>query len=104
MRGQITVGGITLDRARCEITVDGKLVDFTATEFKLLTLLIERRGRVLSRETLLNGALGYEASTGTRTVDTYIQRLREKLKLGGSADCIETIRGVGYRMVETAVG
>ena len=96
---QITVGGITIDRARCEITVDGKPLDLTATEFKLLRLLIERRGRVQSRETLLNSVWGYDIAPDTRTVDTYIQRLREKL--GGSADCIETIRGVGYRLVES---
>jgi len=99
MSEQLTVGGITIDRARCEITVDGKPLDLTATEFKLLRLLIERRGRVQSRETLLNSVWGYDIAPDTRTVDTYIQRLREKL--GGSADCIETIRGVGYRLVES---
>jgi len=99
MSEQLTVGGITIDRARCEITVDGKPLDLTATEFKLLRLLIERRGRVQSRETLLNSVWGYDIAPDTLTVDTYIQRLREKL--GGSADCIETIRGVGYRLVES---
>jgi two-component system phosphate regulon response regulator PhoB len=75
-------------------------VDFTATEFKLLTLLIERRGRVQSRDTLLNDVWGYESVIDTRTVDTHIRRLREKL--GESADCIETIRGFGYRVAEPA--
>jgi two-component system phosphate regulon response regulator PhoB len=71
-------------------------VDFTRTEFKLLTLLIERRGRVQSRDTLLHDVWGYESDT--RTVDTHIRRLREKL--GESADYIETIRGFGYRVSE----
>jgi DNA-binding response OmpR family regulator len=95
---QITLGRFKIDRARHEITVDGKPVDFTATEFKLLTLLIERRGRVQNRHTLLHEVWGYESDT--RTLDTHIRRLREKL--GDSADCIETIRGFGYRVSEPA--
>jgi phosphate regulon transcriptional regulator PhoB len=94
----LTLGDIRIDRARYEITVAAKPVEFTATEFKLLTLLIERRGRVQSRDTLLNDVWGYESVIDTRTVDTHIRRLREKL--GGSADCIETIRGFGYRVAE----
>jgi len=94
----LTLGDIRIDRARYEITVVGKPVEFTATEFKLLTLLIERRGRVQSRDTLLNDVWGYESVIDTRTVDTHIRRLREKL--GKAADCIETIRGFGYRVAE----
>jgi len=94
----LTLGDIRIDRARYEITVTGKPVEFTATEFKLLTLLIERRGRVQSRDTLLNDVWGYESVIDTRTVDTHIRRLREKL--GTAADCIETIRGFGYRVAE----
>jgi two-component system phosphate regulon response regulator PhoB len=94
----IKLGDIQVDRARYEVSVRGKAIEFTATEFKLLTLLMERRGRVQSRDTLLNDVWGYESVIDTRTVDTHIRRLREKL--GKSADCIETIRGFGYRMVE----
>jgi phosphate regulon transcriptional regulator PhoB len=94
----IKLGDIQVDRARYEVLVRGKALDFTATEFKLLTLLMERRGRVQSRDTLLNDVWGYESVIDTRTVDTHIRRLREKL--GKSADCIETIRGFGYRMIE----
>ena len=94
----LTLGDIKIDRARYEVTISGKPVDFTATEFKLLTLLIERRGRVQSRDTLLNDVWGYETAIDTRTVDTHIRRLREKL--GKAADCIETIRGFGYRVAE----
>ncbi len=95
---QLSLGEIRIDRSRYEITVAGKPIDFTATEFKLLALLIERRGRVQSRDTLLNDVWGYESVIDTRTVDTHIRRLREKL--GESSDCIETIRGFGYRVAE----
>jgi len=95
---QLSLGDIRVDRSRFEITVAGKPVDFTATEFKLLTVLIERRGRVQSRDTLLNDVWGYESAIDTRTVDTHIRRLREKL--GKSADSIETVRGFGYRIAE----
>jgi len=91
-------GDIHLDRVRHEVRIKGKPVEFTATEFKLLALLIERRGRVQSRDTLLNEVWGYESAIVTRTVDTHIRRLRDKL--GETADCIETVRGFGYRVAE----
>ena len=94
----LTLGDIRVDRSRYEVMVGAKRVDFTATEFKLLTVLMERRGRVQSRDTLLNDVWGYESAIDTRTVDTHIRRLREKL--GKAADCIETIRGFGYRVTE----
>jgi two-component system phosphate regulon response regulator PhoB len=91
-------GDIHLDRVRHEVRIKGKPVEFTATEFKLLALLIERRGRVQSRDTLLNEVWGYESAIDTRTVDTHIRRLRDKL--GPAAECIETVRGFGYRIAE----
>ncbi len=94
----LKLGDIQVDRARYEVLVRGKPVEFTATEFKLLTMLMERRGRVQSRDTLLNDVWGYESAIDTRTVDTHIRRVREKL--GRAADCIETIRGFGYRITE----
>ncbi|MGV3531143.1 MAG: response regulator [Chthoniobacteraceae bacterium] len=97
---QLALGEIQVDRSRYEVLVKGRSVEFTATEFKLLALLMERRGRVQSRDTLLNDVWGYESLIDTRTVDTHIRRLREKL--GDEADRIETIRGFGYRIVETA--
>ncbi len=96
----LALGEIQVDRSRYEVLIKGESVEFTATEFKLLALLMERRGRVQSRDTLLNDVWGYESVIDTRTVDTHIRRLREKL--GKEADCIETIRGFGYRIVETA--
>jgi DNA-binding response OmpR family regulator len=94
----LKTGDIAVDRERHVVRVKSKPVELTATEFKLLTLLIERRGRVQSRDTLLNEVWGYESVIDTRTVDTHVRRLREKL--GPAADCIETVRGFGYRIAE----
>ncbi|MGY8716932.1 MAG: winged helix-turn-helix domain-containing protein, partial [Verrucomicrobiia bacterium] len=95
------VGSIELDVDRHEVQIGGEIVDLTATEFKLLHLLMERRGRVQTREHLLLNVWNYETEIETRTVDTHVRRLREKL--GGEAEWIETIRGVGYRMAERRV-
>jgi len=95
---QIKIGAITVDRARHQVRLKGKQIELTATEFKLLSLLIERRGRVQHRDKLLNDVWGYESVIDTRTVDTHVRRLREKL--GSAADCIETVRGFGYRIAE----
>ena len=95
---QIQFGTISIDRARHQVRAQGELVELTATEFNLLNLLIERRGRVQNRDKLLNDVWGYETTIDTRTVDTHVRRLREKL--GTAADCIETVRGFGYRIVE----
>jgi len=94
----LKLGEILVDRTRHVVTVKGKVLDLTATEFKLLTTLMERRGRVQSRDVLLNDVWGYESVIDTRTVDTHVRRLREKL--GKSSDSIETIRGFGYRMMD----
>ncbi len=98
---RLQAGEIVLDTERHEITVRGQPVDLTATEFRLLHLLMERRGRVQTREHLLINVWNYETEIETRTVDTHVRRLREKL--GEEADWIETIRGVGYRMAEQKV-
>ncbi|MEZ5413190.1 MAG: response regulator transcription factor [Opitutaceae bacterium] len=94
----LQAGDIVLDIARHEVKLHGQAIDLTATEFKLLRLLMERRGRVQTREHLLINVWNYETEIETRTVDTHVRRLREKL--GDQADWIETIRGVGYRMAE----
>jgi two-component system, OmpR family, phosphate regulon response regulator PhoB len=95
----LKIRDVYLDEDHYQLQVEGKSVELTATEFKLLKLLIERKGRVQTRENLLMNVWHYESDTETRTVDTHIRRLREKL--GGQADIIETIRGVGYRVVES---
>ncbi len=94
-------GGIELDIEFHKVTLHGKELELTATEFKLLRLLMERRGRVQTREHLLINVWNYETEIETRTVDTHVRRLREKL--GSEADWIETIRGVGYRFAERKV-
>ena len=94
-------GAIELDVDRHEVKIGGEVVELTATEFKLLHLLMERRGRVQTREHLLLNVWNYETEIETRTVDTHVRRLREKL--GAEADWIETIRGVGYRLAERKV-
>jgi two-component system phosphate regulon response regulator PhoB len=97
---RIKVGDIVLDHSRHEVLVKDEKIELTATEFRLLAILMERRGRVQTRDRLLNDVWGYESVIDTRTVDTHIRRLREKL--GPVADYVETVRGVGYRMIETA--
>jgi DNA-binding response OmpR family regulator len=93
----VEVDGFCLNKSNFEITVQGKRLDLTTTEFKLLATLVERRGRTLSRETLLQDVWGYENAIDTRTVDTHVRRLREKL--GGAAGRIVTVRGEGYRFL-----
>lgn len=88
-------GDLSIDIGRHQVTVARKPIDLTATEFKLLTTLAERRGRVQSRERLLLDVWQYENMVDTRTVDTHMRRLREKL--GKAARFLDTVRGVGYR-------
>jgi len=95
---QLRAGRLTLDTERHIAAIAGAPLDLTATEFKLLQLLMERRGRVQTREHLLINVWRYETEIETRTVDTHVRRLREKL--GAEAAWIETIRGVGYRFAE----
>lgn len=93
---RLTAGSVVLDEELHRVTVSGNPVELTATEFKLLKLLLQRKGRVLTRENLLVNVWNYDTDTETRTIDTHIRRLREKLS--ADADLIETVRGVGYRI------
>lgn len=95
----LAVGDVSLDPEKHKLEVSGVMVELTATEFKLLQLLMERKGRVQSRENLLINVWNYETDIETRTVDTHVRRLREKL--GKASDIIETVRGVGYRIVDS---
>ena len=88
-------GPITMNIAAHKVTANGTEILLTALEFKLLKHLLKRRGRVQSRDQLLNDVWKLSTEVTTRTVDTHIKRLREKL--GKSGDLIQTIRGVGYR-------
>lgn len=94
----MTRGPITIDPSRHQVRVGGKPVALTAVEFKLLSMLMQRPGRVQARDRLLNEVWGYESAIDTRTVDTHVRRLREKL--GKAAGVIETVRGFGYRLRE----
>ncbi len=96
----LTAGPIHIDADRFLVTVNGKPVGLTATEIKLLIELTKSRGRVLSREILLDRVWGTECYVTDRTVDTHIRRLREKL--GKASEYIETVRGFGYRFREDA--
>jgi two-component system phosphate regulon response regulator PhoB len=92
----IEVGGIELDVSGHQLRVRAKEVPLTATEFRLLRLLLERSGRVQTRGQLLSDVWGYAEDIDSRTVDTHIRRLRRKL--GPEAERIETVIGVGYRL------
>jgi len=94
----VEFGGLRIDTAAHRAWVDDAEVELTALEFKLLRVLYERRNRVQTRELLLNDVWGVEADITTRTVDTHIKRLREKL--GSAGVYVETVRGVGYRFAE----
>ncbi len=94
--GSSKYGPINLDRARFEVTVHGETKRLSVIEFKLLVYFLERQGKVIDRRTLLREVWGYSQVTDSRTVDTYLRRLR--VKLGRAADYLETVRGEGYRL------
>jgi len=96
--GAFTIGVLNVDPEKFRVTVSGREIKMTALEFRLLQYLYKRRGRVASRDVLLDQVWGYDAFVTTRTVDTHIKRLREKL--GEAGEYIETVRGVGYRFKE----
>lgn len=95
---KMVFGDLVIDLPRHVVFWKGKEILLTATEFKLLSTLAERKGRVQSRDALLRDVWGYESMIDTRTVDTHMRRLREKL--GGASKYLDTLRGVGYRFVE----
>lgn len=95
---RIVLGDLQIDIPRHEVRIQGKRVELTATEFKLLTVLAQRKGRVQSRDKLLQDVWEYDNLIDTRTVDTHMRRLREKM--GRAAKYLDTVRGVGYRLVE----
>lgn len=96
-RTTFTFGPLHLDVSRHLVTVKGRRIELTATEFKLLSILAQRTGHVQSREQLLRDVWEYETHIDTRTVDTHMRRLREKL--GVAAKYLDTVRGVGYRFM-----
>lgn len=95
---QLAAGDLVIDSQRHEVRLAGKQLELTAIEFKLLSTLLQRRGRVQARDRLLSDVWGYDAAIDTRTVDTHVRRLREKLGKRGAL--IETVRSFGYRFRE----
>ena len=91
----LEIGQISMDLDAHSVSIDKKQIILTALEFKLLKHLAQRKGRVQTRDQLLGDVWGYSSEVTTRTVDTHIKRLREKL--GSACNYIQTIRGVGYR-------
>jgi two-component system phosphate regulon response regulator PhoB len=100
MEVQRQFGELKIDVDSHEVYVNDEQVNLTALEFKLLRQLVDRRGRVQSRDQLLSDVWGYSSDVTTRTVDTHIKRLREKL--GDMGKYVQTIRGVGYKFTRTA--
>ena len=92
-------GGLTINPDSHEVFIDSEEISLTALEFRLLKELVDKRGRVQSRDQLLTEVWGYSAEVTTRTVDTHIKRLREKL--GSMGKYIQTIRGIGYKFSRT---
>ncbi len=96
--GAVSFKDLSVDFSRHKVMVGGSQVDLSATEFKLLAELLGSRGRVLTRDMLLDRVWGQDCYVIPRTIDTHVRRLRVKLK--GAARYIETVRGVGYRFAE----
>jgi two-component system phosphate regulon response regulator PhoB len=98
-RRKYIVGPLTIDVDGHHIFVEGKEIHLSVIEMRLLTYLVEHRGRLCSRDDLLEDVWGYKPDVSTRTVDTHIKRLRDKLGIAGPL--LETVRGVGYRLSDT---
>ena len=96
----IRAGDLVIDLAKCEVRVAGKIVELTFKEYELLKFLVKDRGRVFTREALLNKVWGYDYFGGDRTVDVHIRRLRSKIEISGQV-FIETVRNIGYRFIKT---
>ncbi len=93
---EYVLGELSVSQSRHEVTVDGKEVILTLKEFELLCLLLENKGRVMTRDQLLNRIWGYGFDGENRTIDVHIRTLRQKL--GDCGQYIETVRGIGYKI------
>jgi two-component system phosphate regulon response regulator PhoB len=92
----LAIGDIELDREKKRVSRGGRAIDLGPTEFRLLEFLMERPGRVFTREQLLDGVWGSEIYIDERTVDVHVGRLRKVINRGQGADPIRTVRGAGY--------
>ncbi|PKM81648.1 MAG: DNA-binding response regulator [Firmicutes bacterium HGW-Firmicutes-14] len=101
--GPLKVGGLVIDTGRFEVFMEGTRLELTPKEFELLKILARSRGRVLSREFLLENIWGYEYIGDSRTVDVHIRHLRQKVEDDpANPKYIETVRGIGYRFKENS--
>ena len=91
----LSVGGILIDKAAHQVTIDGKEVELSFKEFELLSYFVENQGIALSREKILNNVWNYDYFGDARTIDTHVKKLRSKM--GDKGDYIKTIRGMGYK-------
>lgn len=98
----LSSGGIEINKAAHEVSVDGEVIDVSFKEFELLSYFMENKGVALSRERILNKVWNYDYYGDPRTIDTHVKKLRSKL--GKRSDCIVTIRGYGYKFVEPESG
>jgi two-component system phosphate regulon response regulator PhoB len=93
--------GVQIDRVRHRVTLEGKKIDLTPTEFRLLECMLRQPGRAFSRHQLMDAAIGEGSIVLERTIDVHVKTLRKKLgAIGGQNELIETVRGVGYRFRE----
>jgi len=97
-QSMLVAGPVSIDQSKHEVTVQGKPVNMTPTEFKLLSALLGARGRVLSRDQLMDRAMGTDVFVTDRAIDVHITAVRKKL--GEFAWMVHTVRGVGYRLLE----
>ena len=91
----LSVGGILIDKAAHQVTIDGKEVELSFKEFELLSYFVENQGIALSREKILNNVWNYDYVGDARTIDTHVKKLRSKM--GDKGDYIKTIWGMGYK-------
>lgn len=94
----VSCGGILMDKAAHQVTIDGRPVDLSFKEFELLAYFLENRGIALSRERILNNVWNYDYFGDARTIDTHVKKLRSKM--GEKGDLIKTIWGMGYKLEE----
>ncbi|MEI8033422.1 MAG: response regulator transcription factor [Chlorobiaceae bacterium] len=99
MQELLSAGGIDVDLTRHQVMLDGHELELTLMEFKLLVALLKRKGEAQSRETLLSDVWDFDRSINTRTIDTHVTRLRDKL--GQKGKMIRTLRGIGYKFEDS---
>jgi DNA-binding response OmpR family regulator len=98
--GMLRAGPLSIDASKHEVTIDGEPVKLTLTEFKLLTALVNARGRVLTRDQLMDKAMGSDVFVTDRAIDVHVTAIRKKL--GKANWLVHTVRGVGYRLCESS--